>query len=59
MPIYEYKCEACAETFEKFRRMQDNDADVRCPKCDSERVERKYSAFATSGCSPKPGGGFT
>jgi putative FmdB family regulatory protein len=56
MPIYEYRCTECQKTFEKLRSMRDSDKDIRCPHCESERVERQLSGFATSGCSAKPGG---
>ncbi len=52
MPMYEYRCEQCGAGFEQLRRMQDADSDVRCPKCESGRVKRLFSAFATSGCGP-------
>jgi putative FmdB family regulatory protein len=50
MPIYEYRCETCGETFEKIRRMQDADNPLQCPRCESEQVERLLSAFATASC---------
>jgi putative FmdB family regulatory protein len=59
MPIYEYRCTVCHKTFEKLRRMRDSDKDIRCPECESERVERLLSGFATAGCSAKPGSRFT
>lgn len=59
MPIYEYRCQQCGEIYEKLRRIQDADRDLRCPKCESENVQRMVSAFATGsgGCAPSPGGG--
>jgi putative FmdB family regulatory protein len=50
MPIYEYRCSNCEETFEKIRRMADADRNLQCPKCESEEIERLLSAFATGGC---------
>ena len=56
MPMYEYRCNACSETYEKLRRMEDADRDLKCPNCGAD-VERLVSAFATSGsCGPAPGG---
>lgn len=59
MPMYEYRCEDCGNLYEELRRMSDADRDLKCPKCASESVERLLSAFATGGCSPTPGGGFS
>ncbi|MBA7630576.1 hypothetical protein ES703_38099 [subsurface metagenome] len=38
MPTYEYKCENCGHTFEKFQRMKDKPI-KKCPKC-SGKVQR-------------------
>jgi putative FmdB family regulatory protein len=39
MPTYEYKCEACGHTFEKFQPM--SSAAVRkCPSCGKNKVKR-------------------
>ncbi len=64
MPIYEYHCSDCAKTFEKLRKLSDDDRDVRCPECESARVERVLSGFATSGSGnsgapSRPGRRFT
>ena len=40
MPMYEYRCESCGETYEELRRMQDADKDLKCPACQSEQVQR-------------------
>ena len=32
MPTYEYKCEDCGYTFEKFQAMRDKPV-TKCPKC--------------------------
>ncbi len=43
MPIYEYECCQCCESFERlvFR----SDEAVNCPKCESANVQRKMSVF--------------
>jgi len=46
MPIYEYKCNQCGEGFETIVFSSQDEANVRCPKCDSQEVERRISAFA-------------
>lgn len=50
MPLYDYVCYECGDSFEKLRRMSDDDRDVRCPECGSGRVERILSIFAMGGC---------
>jgi putative FmdB family regulatory protein len=68
MPIYEYRCTDCGETFARLQRVGASADDVRCPACGSAVVERLLSAFAstsstsgTSTASPKGcgSGGFT
>ena len=52
MPIFEFKCSACEEFFEVLV-MGDQDREVQCPKCKSNRFERVLSttsyAMADSG----------
>jgi putative FmdB family regulatory protein len=59
MPIYEYRCRTCGNKFEKLRRMADADLELECPDCQSKKVERMQSAFATAGCGSGPAGRFT
>jgi len=63
MPMYEYRCQDCGERFEQFRWLSEADARTQCPACRSERVEREYSTFASTGgaegtadagCKPGP-----
>lgn len=46
MPIFEYKCNTCGENFEKL--VFGNQA-VKCPKCNSEDIKKKFSTFGMSG----------
>ena len=48
MPIFEYICRDCEEEFEVLIR---GGAQVACSHCESESVEKKFSAFALSGNS--------
>ena len=50
MPLYDYACYECGNSFEKLRRMSDDDRELRCPQCGSDRIERLLSTFATAGC---------
>ena len=58
MPIYEYRCDKCGRKFEKLRRMQEADRDLECPYCESQKVERLLSSFATGGCGAPAGSRF-
>lgn len=44
MPIFEYECRDCHEAFELLVR---SDTRVACPACDSVRVLKKLSVFAS------------
>jgi putative FmdB family regulatory protein len=47
MPIYEFVCGECAHAFEKL--VSSSKSRVHCPKCESARVIRQFSAFAFKG----------
>ncbi|MBD3257775.1 zinc ribbon domain-containing protein [candidate division GN15 bacterium] len=59
MPIFEYKCNDCDETFEEL--VSSKDSAVPCPKCGSSNTHKLLSVFAASGGSwsaaPSCGGG--
>jgi putative FmdB family regulatory protein len=61
MPIYEFRCRACDQVFEAFRRLGDAGEDLACPACGERAPEKILSVFAaragTGGCAS--GGGFT
>ncbi len=44
MPIYEFKCLKCNEFIELLFVHQDNEAELKCPKCDSIELERVLSS---------------
>jgi putative FmdB family regulatory protein len=44
MPLYEYKCEACGNRFEKIQKFSDPPVDA-CPKCGG-KVEKLLSSPA-------------
>ena len=46
MPIFEYKCNKCGEDFEK---LVFGSQAVKCPRCDSGDVRKKFSTFGMSG----------
>ena len=44
MPIYEFKCLKCNDLFEVLVRNEQEEAQLRCPKCQSTEFERVISA---------------
>jgi putative FmdB family regulatory protein len=56
MPIYEYDCRKCRESFAVIKSSKTQN--VKCPKCGSDDIKKKISAcstFSHGGC----GGGQT
>ncbi len=51
MPIYEYRCESCESHFDVLQRIGDDEKKLTCPECGHDKVEKQFSAFATSGGS--------
>ena len=53
MPVYEYRCRACGEAFERFQAIREEPVRV-CPHCGRPRVERLISrtsfALREGGC---------
>ncbi|MHB8878617.1 MAG: FmdB family zinc ribbon protein [Myxococcaceae bacterium] len=67
MPLFDFRCPACGERFERLVRASDAAALVVCPACDRPGAQRQLSAPARtasgsageSGGSCVPRGGFT
>ena len=59
MPIYEYQCLDCRQTFEVRRCFSDADKPAPCSKCESDQTQRMLSKFyaQTSGHSVSQSGG--
>jgi putative FmdB family regulatory protein len=64
MPLYEFACLDCGAAFESLVRKASEISEIKCPACDSKKLEEKYSSFAsvsksgTSGianCAPSGG----
>ena len=47
MPIFEFTCEDCGETFEELLRNASKTEEVVCPTCQSQRVTKLISRFAS------------
>ena len=46
MPIYEYRCQDCGQSFEELARTMDDPQGLACPHCGSPKVQRQLSVFA-------------
>jgi putative FmdB family regulatory protein len=61
MPLFEFECLECGAEFESLVRKASEKAEVRCPACDSRKLEEKVSGFASGSgskdCRPSSGGG--
>jgi len=52
MPIYEYRCGACAHRYEALLQGRD-EATPECPKCGASQSEKMLSAFAVTRGGPQ------
>ena len=57
MPLYEFTCTRCGETFEELVAAAGEGSGVACPACGSKDVEKLVSTFAASGGPSGEGGG--
>ncbi|MDB9823053.1 zinc ribbon domain-containing protein [Deltaproteobacteria bacterium] len=71
VPIYEYKCNKCGNSFEQIVFPSDDEGKFECPSCGDKDINRLVSSFSSgssgsgeslgssisSGCSPS--GGFS
>ena len=56
MPIYEYGCTVCGETFEAYKRLSEEKERELCPKCGGEAKKAALSLFRTSSTTGRGGG---
>lgn len=56
MPIYEYACTECEKQFEELIVRRSDEADVRCPGCQSRQIERRMSRPAATRGETSGGG---
>jgi len=47
MPIYEFDCRNCGESFDKLVRSASRVTEVTCPACSSDQVKKKLSLFSS------------
>jgi putative FmdB family regulatory protein len=55
MPMYEYECRTCKERFEVLQKIGEGNEGLCCPKCNTDKPEKIFSAF----CSGASKGGVT
>lgn len=46
MPMYDYSCSECGETFKKFRSMK-SETSIECPSCLSPKVVKGITQFSS------------
>jgi putative FmdB family regulatory protein len=49
MPLYEYRCTACGETFEILASLAERDEKAVCPACGSHDTARLFSPLTLAG----------
>lgn len=48
MPLYDYKCDKCGETFSLIMSLKEKETiQPKCPKCNSEEIRQIYLSFFT------------
>lgn len=52
MPIYEYTCTICSNSFQKLRPMSEVNEPAHCPDCGSDS-QRQLSVFMSFSTSPE------
>jgi putative FmdB family regulatory protein len=59
MPIYQYWCGECGQSYELRRGIDESDKELKCPRCGAGAPRRVLSLFSTrsSGGSCAPAGG--
>jgi putative FmdB family regulatory protein len=56
MPLYEYHCPSCGNTFDKIVRFSEADKVPICPHCGEKDTRKKISASAVIGSSSQSSG---
>ena len=49
MPLYEYRCTVCGETFEIIASLAERDAKAVCPACGGHDAARVFSPITLAG----------
>ncbi len=59
MPIYEYQCTKCGESFEVRQSMGADGSSLNCPKCKAENPKRLISSFSNIGSESFGSSGYS
>ena len=58
MPYYDFYCEKCGHRFEEYFGVNDDRSGLKCPECESKKVQRNFGSVSIgvskgqdSGCS--------
>ncbi|MCX7988485.1 MAG: zinc ribbon domain-containing protein [Thermodesulfovibrio sp.] len=54
MPVYEYRCKKCLNTFEVFKSVNKRDEKEKCPICGTNETEKLISQFSSNVISCNP-----
>jgi putative FmdB family regulatory protein len=54
MPIYEFECGECGDRFEEL--VAADTVSVACPRCGSDRSQRRFSGVSPAGRQPRGAG---
>lgn len=57
MPMYEYVCSECGQSFDKMMRFSELDQQPACPTCGSQNTRKQISLFASSGSTSQVSSG--
>jgi putative FmdB family regulatory protein len=49
MPMFEYACNECGETFERLTLRPQSAGQTSCPQCGSTQTTKVFSTFSTQG----------
>ncbi|HIE12492.1 MAG TPA: zinc ribbon domain-containing protein [Desulfotomaculum sp.] len=59
MPIYEFRCRACGQRFERLCPLGETGETFTCPSCNTPKPERVLSSFAACGTEGGKGSSCT
>ena len=45
MPLYDFKCKSCGYKFEKLVFKEEEIKEIKCPKCQSNNIEKLLTTF--------------
>ena len=55
MPLYEFRCSSCGHVFEELIFRQSEVAELECPECGAQQVDKLMSSFSAGSASRSSG----